>query len=152
MGSFNSKFQEDDNCLRIEDLPVEIMCQIFGYFDTNEKMKIAMVNKRWLRIAIMDIKSIAIKWPQERNEDFINFIMRFPRLNNLVLATKITNRNRIRPIESLGFEGTLEFEVSPELIPTKNHFTHISRYIAMNALLSLKNAGAQMSLFFTSYE
>ena len=75
MGSFNSKFQEDDNRLRIEDLPVEIMCQIFGYFDTNEKMKIAMVNKRWLRIAIMDIKSIAIKWPQERNEDFINFIM-----------------------------------------------------------------------------
>ena len=50
MGNFNSKYQEDENCLRIEDLPVEIMVEIFSYLDTNEKMKVSMVNKRWFGI------------------------------------------------------------------------------------------------------
>ena len=50
MGLFYSKYQEDDDCLRIEDLPVEIMVEIFSYLDTNEKMKVSMVNKRWFGI------------------------------------------------------------------------------------------------------
>ena len=51
MGLFYSKYQEDENCLRIEDLPVEMMVEIFSYLDTNEKMKVSMVNKRWFGIA-----------------------------------------------------------------------------------------------------
>ena len=50
MGLVYSKYQEDKNCLRIEDLPVEIMVEIFSYLDTNEKMKVSMVNKRWFGI------------------------------------------------------------------------------------------------------
>ena len=50
MGLFYSKYQEDENCLQIEDLPVEIMVEIFSYLDTNEKMKVSMVNKRWIGI------------------------------------------------------------------------------------------------------
>ena len=50
MGLVYSKYQEDENCLRIEDLPVEIMVEIFSYLDTNEKIKVSMVNKRWFGI------------------------------------------------------------------------------------------------------
>ena len=50
MGLIYSKYQKDENCLRIEDLPVEIMVEIFSYLDTNEKMKVSMVNKRWFGI------------------------------------------------------------------------------------------------------
>ena len=63
MGIFYSKYQEDENCLQIEDLPVEMMVEIFSYFDTIEKRKISMVNKRWFGIAVIDIKTLSIKWP-----------------------------------------------------------------------------------------
>ena len=156
MGFFNSKHQEDDNCLCIEDLPVEIMCQIFGYFDTNEKMKIAMVNKRWFGIAIIDIKTLSIKWPgpkmsrsklynffsallsQEKSQDFRNLVGRFRRLKNLELTIKITNKDMIGPLNTFEFDGTLEFEISPDLIPTKNprkdygHSFTLSRRIKIN--------------------
>ena len=136
MGLFNSKHQEDDKCLCIEDLPVEIMCQIFGYLDTNEKMKIAMVNKRWFGIAIIDIKALSIKWPgvkksqsrfynifsslwsQETSQDFHNLVGRFRRLKNLELTIKIKNKDMLRPLDSFEFDGTLEFEIRPNLIPT----------------------------------
>ena len=49
MGLFYSKYQEDENenCRRIEDLPVEMMVEIFSYLNKTEKMKISMVNNRW---------------------------------------------------------------------------------------------------------
>ena len=37
--------------------------KIFSYLDTNEKVKVSMVNKRWFEIAIIDIKALSIKWP-----------------------------------------------------------------------------------------
>ena len=40
MGNFNSKCKEDENCLRIEDLPVEILVKIIGYLNTTEKIKV----------------------------------------------------------------------------------------------------------------
>ena len=153
MGLFNSKHQEDNNCLCIEDLPVEIMCQIFEYFDTNEKMKIAMVNKRWFGIAIIDIKTLSIKlpgvkksqsnifssfWSQETSQDFRNLVGRFRRLKNLELTIKITNKDMIGPLNTFEFDGTLEFEISPDLIPTKNprkdygHSFTLSRRIKIN--------------------
>ena len=33
MGCFNSKHEEDENCLRIEDLPNEMMVEIFFKFE-----------------------------------------------------------------------------------------------------------------------
>ena len=53
----NSTNQEDENCLRIEDLPVEIMVEIFSYLDTNEKVKVSMVNKRWFGILDKEIEA-----------------------------------------------------------------------------------------------
>ena len=56
---------EDESCLQIEDLPGEMMVEIFSYFDTNEKRKISMVNRRWFAIANNEIEALLIKWPQE---------------------------------------------------------------------------------------
>ena len=149
MGLFNSKHQEDENCLRIEDLPVEIMVEIISYLDKTDKIHVfSMVNRRWFDIANNEIEALCIKWPQEKsqfnfwkfwkfcksfwkfdsvqllneNQDFLNLIGRFERLKNLELATKITNKNMIKPVDSFEFDGTLglEFEICPDLIPTKN--------------------------------
>ena len=125
MGNFNSKCKEDENCLRIEDLPVEILVKIIGYLNTTEKIKaFSMVNRRWFDIANNEIEALPIKWPQEKSQDIQNLIVRFPRLKNLELATKITNKDMILPIDSFldsfGFDGTMEFDVSPYLIQTKN--------------------------------
>ena len=35
-----------ENCLQIEDLPVEMMVEIFSYLNKYEKIKISMVNHR----------------------------------------------------------------------------------------------------------
>ena len=103
MGNFNSKYQEDENCLRIEDLPVEIMVEIISYLDNTEKIKVfSMVNRRWFDIANNEIEALSIKWPQEKSQfnfwkfcksfwkfdsgdiqdiqDILNLIVRFPRL------------------------------------------------------------------------
>ena len=40
-----------ENCLQIEDLPVEMMVEIFSYLNKYEKIKISMVNHRWFDIA-----------------------------------------------------------------------------------------------------
>ena len=155
MGNFNSKCKEDENCLRIEDLPVEILVKIIGYLNTTEKIKVfSMVNRRWFDIANNEIEVLPIKWPQQKSQfnfwkicnafwkcvsgqhlnisqDMQNLIVRFPRLKNLELATKITKKDMILPLESFldsfGFDGTMEFEVSPDLIQTKNESTFITR-------------------------
>ena len=130
MGIFYSKYQEDENCLQIEDLPDEMMVEIFSYLNKTEKIKISMVNKRWFGIINNEIKTLSIRWPQEKNQEIQNLIVRFPRLKNLELATKITNKDLILPLDSFEneFDGTMEFEISSDLIQTKNpKFTFIER-------------------------
>ena len=135
---------EDESCLQIEDLPGEMMVEIFSYFDTNEKLKISMVNNRWFGIINNEIEALLIKWPQESKafwklvsgqllkKDIRNLILRFPKLKNLELTTKISNGNKgmILPLDSFenDFDGTMEFEIGPDLIQTKNpEFTWIKR-------------------------
>ena len=92
--------------ISIEDLPVEMMVEIFSNLNKTEKTKVSMVNKRWFGIANSEIKMLSIKWPQEKNfwkfcksfwkfdsgqllnesQDFINLIGRFERLKNLELT------------------------------------------------------------------
>ena len=130
MGIFYSKYQEDENCLQIEDLPDEMIVEIFSYLNKTEKIKISMVNKRWFGIINNEIKTLSIRWPQEKNQEIQNLILRFPRLKNLELATKITNKDLILPLDSFEnkFDGTMEFEISSDLIQTKNpKFTFIER-------------------------
>ena len=67
MGDFNSKYQEDENCLRI----IEIKVEIFSYFDNTEKMKIffhGQQTMRWFDIANKEIEALSIKWPQEKSQ------------------------------------------------------------------------------------
>ena len=136
MGNFNSKYQEDENCLRIEDLPVEIMVKIISYLNTTEKIKVfSMVNRRWFDIANNEIEALSIKWPQENSrfnfwkfcnnfwkvvsgqllndsQDIQNLIVRFPRQKNLELATKINNNWDMILLylegNTFGFDGTME--------------------------------------------
>ena len=118
--------------IRIEDLPVEMMVEIFSNLKKTEKMKVSMVNRRWFGIANSEIKTLSIKWPQEKNQDFQNLIMRFPRRKNIELTVNgiisrswfsrkpdalITNKDQMLPLE---FEGTLEFDINKDLIQTKN--------------------------------
>ncbi len=70
MGIFYSKQHDDENCLRIEDLPVEIMVEIFSNLSKTEKMKVSMVNRRWFGIANNEIQSLKIK-SQEQTKDSI---------------------------------------------------------------------------------
>ena len=121
--------------IRIEDLPDEMMVQIFSNLKKTEKMKVSMVNRRWFRIANNEILNLAIKWPQEKNQDFENLIVRFKRLKNLELEVKlsrihnslylITNKD-LTVLESLDlmlpieFDGTLELDINEDLIQTKN--------------------------------
>ena len=132
MDNSNPTQQEDENCLRIEDLPREMLVKIMSYLNTSEKIYVfSMVNKQWFDIANKEIEALSIKWPQEKNQDVQNLIKRFhPRLKNLILTTKITrtNKDTILPLDSFGFDGTMEFDVSPDLIQTKNPgFTMITR-------------------------
>lgn len=140
MGNVDSKSQED--CPRIEDLLVEIMVKIISYLNSTEKIKIfSLVNKRWFAIANNEIEALSIKWPQEKNQfsfwkfwkfdsgdiqDIKNLIVRFSRLKNLELASKITNKDMILPLgsflDSFGFDGTMEFDVSLDLIQNKIKF------------------------------
>ena len=126
----------DENCLQIEDLPDEMMVEIFSYLNKTEKMKISMVNNRWFGIINNEIKTLLIRWPepnnfscvvrrllgwpQEKNQDFQNLIVRFPKLKNLELATKITNEDPVPPLDSYDFDGTMEFDINRDLIQTKN--------------------------------
>ena len=83
MGCFNSKHEEDENCLRIEDLPNEMMVEIFSNLNNNEKMKASMVNRRWFGIVNKEIKTLSVKLPEEDNQEFLNLIERFPNLKNV---------------------------------------------------------------------
>ena len=106
MGNVDSKSQGD--CLRIEDLPVEIMVKIISYLNSTEKIKIfSLVNKRWFAIVNNEIEALSIKWPQEKNQfsfwkfwkfdsggiqDIKNLIVRFSRLKNLALHPRLPTR------------------------------------------------------------
>ena len=120
----NSTNQEEENCLRIEDLPRELLVEIMSYLKMSDKINVfSMVNKQWFDIANKEIEDLLIKWPQEKNQNVQNLIARFhPRLKNLKLATKITraNKDTILPLDSFVFDGTMEFDVCPDLIQTKN--------------------------------
>ena len=83
MGCFNSKHEEDENCFRIEDLPNEMMVEIFSNLNNNEKMKASMVNRRWFGIVNKEIKTLSLKLPEEDNQEFLNLIERFPNLKNV---------------------------------------------------------------------
>ena len=109
----------NENYPQVKDLPNEIMARIFSYLDKKEKMKVSVVNKRWFQNANYEIDNLLIKWPEQHNQDFQNLINRFPKLKNLELATKITNKNDL-PLVSFEFDGTLEFDIGRNLIPTKN--------------------------------
>ena len=113
--------------IRIEDLPDEMMVQIFSILKKTEKMKVSMVNRRWFRIANNEILNLAIKWPQEKNQDFENLIVRFKRLKNLELEVKLSRIHKdLTVLESLDlmlpieFDGTLELDINEDLIQTKN--------------------------------
>ena len=111
----------NENYPQVKDLPNEIMVGIFSYLDKKEKMKVSMVNKRWFQNANYEIDDLLIKWPEQHNQDFQNLINRFPKLKNLELATKITIKNSNNlPLDSFEFDGTLEFDIGRNLIPTKN--------------------------------
>ena len=128
MGIFCSKCKDneidllkDENYPQIENLPNEIMVDIFSYLNKNEIMKISMVNKRWFQVGNNEIANLSIEWPKQDNQDLQNLINRFPRLKNLELATIITNKNLDHlPLEFFEFDGTLEFDICQNLIPTNN--------------------------------
>jgi hypothetical protein len=139
MGNVDSKYRKEEDSLRIDDLPVEVLVKIISYLNSTKKIKIfSLVNKRWFAIANNEIEALSIKWPQEKNQfsfwkfwkfdsgdiqDIKNLIVRFSRLKNLELASKITNKDMILPLgsflDSFGFDGTMEFDVSLDLIQTK---------------------------------
>ena len=129
MSTFYSKFRDneidlykDENYPQIEDLPNEIMVCIFSYLDKKEIRKVSVVNKRWFQVANYEIDNLLIKWPKQQNQDFQNLIHRFPRLKNIELATRITNKDSciLSFLDSFEFDGTLEFDIDPNLIPAKN--------------------------------
>ena len=129
MSTFYSKFRDneidlykDENYPQIEDIPNEIMVCIFSYLDKKEIRKVSMVNKRWFQVANYEIDNLLIKWPKQQNQDFQNLINRFPRLKNIELATRITKKDSefLSLLHSFEFDGTLEFDIDPNLIPTKN--------------------------------
>ena len=116
------KESKDQNYLQIESLPNEIMVCIFSYLDKKEIRKVSMVNKRWFQVANYEIDSLLIKWPKQQNQDFQTLINRFPRLKNIELATKITNKDSYIHsfLDSFEFDGTLEFDIDPNLMRTKD--------------------------------
>ena len=116
------KESKDQNYIQTESVPNEIMVCIFSYLDKKEIRKVSMVNKRWFQVANNEIDNLLLKWPKQQNQDFLNLIDRFPRLKNIELATKITNKDSyiLSFLHSFEFDGTLEFDIDPNLIPTKN--------------------------------
>ena len=124
--------------LPIETLPAEVMVEIFSYFEKKEKIEIlSMVNKRWFGILNDEIKTLAIQWPAQQNQECQNLIDRFPNLKNLELKTKIDAGlfdgkdsedypNFLKmplqlPLDSFEFDrGTIEFSINPRLIHSKN--------------------------------
>ena len=135
MGNFWPKFN-DENYRPIGNLPNEIMVEIFSYLDGNEKVKVSLVNKRWFQVANNEIQNLSIKWPQQQNQDVQNLINRLPKLKNLELASmtvidgphctymmygEIINKDSdFLPVDFFEFTGTLEFDIYPDLIPTKS--------------------------------
>merc|ERR1719483_135658 len=70
-------------------------------------------------------------WPQEKNQDFQNLIVRFPRLKNIELTTKITNKD-MNP-NSYDFDGTtMEFDINQDLLQTKNPEVTFIKRIKIN--------------------
>ena len=45
---------KDENNHPIENLPNEIMVEIFSYLDRNEEMKVSLGNKRWFEVVNND--------------------------------------------------------------------------------------------------
>ena len=122
---------KDENYFPIESLPKEIMVEIFSYLDGNGKVKVSLVNKRWFQVANNEIENLSIKWPQQQNQDVQNLMKRFSKLKNIELATMVTdacmiyggifsNDLNFLPVDLFEFTGTLEFDIDPELIPTKS--------------------------------
>ena len=129
------KFKDENNC-PIENLPNEIMVEIFSYLDKNEEVKVSLVNKRWFHVVNNEIENLSIKWPQQKNQDVQNLINRFPKLKYIELATMITDACMMSflPVDFFEFTGTLEFDIDPYLIPTKSEpSTSITR-IKINPL------------------
>ena len=119
-----------ENYRPFENLPNEITVEILSYLGGNEKVKVSLVNKRWFQVVNNEIENLLIKWPQQQNQDVQNLINRFPKLKNIELASKITNKDSyVLPfLDSFKFHGTLEFDIDPNLIPTKSEpSTYISR-------------------------
>ena len=130
------KLLKDGNYRPIENLPNEIMVEFFSYLDGNEKVKVSLVNKQWFQIVNNEIENLSIKWPQQQNQNVQNLINRFPKLKNIDLATKITDACMMYflPVDFFEFNGTLEFEIDPYLIPTKSEpSTYVTR-IRINPL------------------
>ena len=126
---------KDENYFSIESLPNEIMVEIFSYLDENGKVKVSLVNKRWLQVANNEIENLSIKWPLQQNQDVQNLMNRFSKLKNIELATMVTDAWMIYgkdsgflPVHFFEFTGSLEFDIDPDLIPTKSkHSTSITR-------------------------
>ena len=145
MGNFCSKSKDnkiellkefkDENYFLIESLPNEIMVKIFSYLDGNGKVKVSLVNKQWFQVANNEIENLSIKWPLQQNQDVQNLMNRFSKLKNIELATVVTDAWMIYgkdsgflPVHFFEFTGTLEFDIDPDLIPTKSkHSTSITR-------------------------
>ena len=126
---------KDENYFPIESLPNEIMVKIFSYLDGNGKVKVSLVNKQWFQVANNEIENLSIKWPLQQNQDVINLMNRFSKLKNIELATVVTDAWMIYgkdsgflPVHFFEFTGSLEFDIDPDLIPTKSkHSTSITR-------------------------
>ena len=126
---------KDENYFPTESLPNEIMVKIFSYLDGNGKVKVSLVNKRWFQVVNNEIENLSIKWPLQQNQDVINLMNRFSKLKNIELATVVTDAWMIYgkdsgflPVHFFEFTGSLEFDIDPDLIPTKSkHSTSITR-------------------------
>ena len=95
---------KNENYFPIESIPNEIMVKIFSYLDGNGKVKVSLVNKQWFQVANNEIENLSIKWPLQQNQDVINLMNRFSKLKSL------------------------EFDIDPDMIPTKsNYSTSITR-------------------------
>ena len=62
MDNSNLTYQKDENCIRIEDLPRELLVKIMSYLNMYEKINVfSMVNKQWFDIANKEIEDLLIK-------------------------------------------------------------------------------------------
>ena len=118
---------KNENYFPIESIPNEIMVKNFSYLEDNEKVKISLVNKQWFQVTNNEIRNVSIKWPLQRNQDVQDLMNRFSKLKNIELATMVTDAWMIYgkdsgflPVHFFEFTGTLEFNIAPDLIPTKS--------------------------------